>query len=181
MSANSAGVVADLWTVPLEGSASPTVFLENARTGSFGRFSPDGRWVAYVSGESGTPEVYVRPYPRVSDTRWRVSDNGGGFDPFWAPDQSALYFTEANIDSGARQMRVPIQTGATFTRGPLTPLFQWVPLPERIGDPKDLMPDGRGFLAAVFATELSTTPEDQPQIVTVYNWFEELKRLVPTK
>ena len=78
-------------------------------------------------------------------------------------------------------MRVPIQTGATFTRGPLEPLFQRVPLPERISDPKDLMPDDRGFLAAVCATEVSTTAENQPQIVTVCNWFEELKRLVPAR
>jgi hypothetical protein len=49
--------------------------------------------------------------------------------------------------------------------------------PERVGDLKDLMPDGRSFLAAVSATQLSTTPGDEPQIVAVYNWFEELKRL----
>jgi serine/threonine protein kinase len=124
--------------------------------------------------------VYVRPYPKVSDTRWKVSDTNGGADPFWAPDQTALYYIEMNTANGARQMRVPIQTGATFTRGPLTPLFPWVPLPERIGDRRDLMPDGRSFLAVVDATAVSTTAEYQPQIVTVHNWFEELKRLVPT-
>jgi serine/threonine-protein kinase len=176
---NAADMI-DLWAVPLDGSASPALFLENTVSRRLARFSPDGRWVAYVSGDSGTTEVYVRPYPRVSDTRWRVSDDGGGIDPIWAPDQTALYFIDPRTATGAPEIRAPIQTGATFTRGPLEALFQWVPAPERVGDFKDLMPDGRNFLAAVFATELSTTPGDEPQIVAVYNWFEELKRLAPS-
>jgi len=170
-----------LWTVPLDGSAAPTVFLENIGAQPQARLSPDGRWVAYVSDESGTPEVYVRPYPRVDDTRWRVSESGGN-QPLWAPDQRAIYFNTQGTADGGPEMRAAVETGSTLTRGAVERLFGWVPAPERIGDRKELMPDGEHFLIAAGAGGAGNPAggtEEQSRIVTVYNWFEELKRLVP--
>jgi len=172
-----------LWTVPLDGSAAPTVFLENIGAQPQARLSPDGRWVAYVTDESGRPEVYVRPYPRVDDTRWRVSESGG-IQPLWAPDQKAIYFGGQGTAEGAPEWRAAVETGPTLTRGPVERLFGWVPAPERIGDRKELMPDGQHFLIAAGASsagQLAGGAEQQSRIVTVYNWFEELKRLVPTE
>jgi eukaryotic-like serine/threonine-protein kinase len=85
---------ADLWYVPVEGSAGverkPVPFAQTPFIESFGRFSPDGHWVAYVSDESGSREVYVRPFPSGSG-KWRISTNGGS-QPRWSRDGKELFY-----------------------------------------------------------------------------------------
>jgi Tol biopolymer transport system component len=136
--------------------------------------SPDGRWLAYESNESGRGEIYVRPFPDVRAGLWQISTEGG-VHPAWAPSGRELFFVAP--DGGL--MRVPVELEPTLTPG----------APARIiagryyhGGPYrsyDISPDGRRFL---MMSEGDVAGEGAPAagIVVVLNWFEELKRLVPT-
>jgi serine/threonine-protein kinase len=105
--------------------------------------SPDGRWVAYMSDESGRSEVYVRPFPNASQARWQISTTGGGV-PLWAPDSRTLYYR-----TGSGQVyAVTIEPGTTFIAGEQRLLFA---APEMyLGDGTwDIAPDGERFVAIV--------------------------------
>jgi Tol biopolymer transport system component len=129
----------DVWTYSLNTKrATPFVAIPRSPQHS-SHFSPDGRWIAYASAETGRLEVYVRPFPDGAPVV-RVS-NSGGEHPLWSPDQKELFF-----DTGGRLFAVPIKTGATFTADkpvelPITGFIQG-PLRRQY----DLMPDGRHFL-----------------------------------
>jgi Tol biopolymer transport system component len=94
----------DLWVLPMQGSArTPDPFLRSPADESSGVLSPDGRWMAYTSDESGQPEVYVRGFPR-GEGPWRISSSGGR-EPRWRGDGGELYFR-----SGSDLMAVSIGT-----------------------------------------------------------------------
>jgi serine/threonine protein kinase len=149
----------DIWLLPRDGTpvpllADPTL-NENSAT-----FSPDGRWLAYVSNETGRGEVYVQGYP-FAGTRKRISAGGGG-SPIWARD--GLYY-----GSGSDVYFVAIAPGAD--------------LPVRV-TPQRLMrdavavsPDGQRFVGL---QEQESESGSVGSLSLVVNWFEELKRLVPT-
>src|SRR4029079_13148541 len=80
-------------------------------------FSPDGRWLAYVSTETGREEVFVRPFPRLN-AKWQVSGDGGS-RPAWAPSGRELYY-----QNGRALMSVPIQTQTPFVPGRPQRLFE---------------------------------------------------------
>jgi Tol biopolymer transport system component len=126
------------------------------------KLSPDGRWLAYVSNQSGAYEVYVQPFPG-GPGRWQVS-TGGGTEPLWARDGAELYYRSADRDLVA----VPIQTGAGFTIGARRVLF---PTLRYHSDPNgtsyDITPDGRRFL-------MIKRPVDQ-ELVVVLHWIQELR------
>jgi Tol biopolymer transport system component len=91
---------ADLWVLPLEGDRTPWVLLKTPFSERHGTFSPDGRWVAYQSNESGRNEIYIRPFagPAASGAsasqvggQWQVSTAGGTF-PRWRRDVRELYY-----------------------------------------------------------------------------------------
>ncbi len=132
-----------------------------------GRFSPDGRWITYVSEESGERQVYVRAYPGPGG-QIQIS-NEGGYDPLWSPDQRELFYRNARDI-----MVVNIQTNPDFRPSKPRLLFKG---PELGGISNyrswDIMPDGQRFVAV----ETAPAPTE---LVVVLNWFEELKRLVPT-
>jgi Tol biopolymer transport system component len=135
--------------------------------------SPDGRWLAYESNESGQYEIYVRPFPDAGGGRWQIS-NGGGTKPLWARKGQELFYV---APTGAL-MAVGIAPGATFSAGTPTKLFEgryYVGDAANVGRTYDVSPDGRRFLMMKADT---TTP---PQIIVVQHFDEELKRLVPTK
>jgi serine/threonine-protein kinase len=133
-------------------------------------FSPDGKWLAYVSNASGADEVYVRPYPIVRGTERRVSE-GGGQGPVWSPDGSALYFRGAES-----MMMAPTPLGPGFVPGRPQPLF-----PIRgyrfSGNSSafDILPDGKRFLMVTMGDPQAPV---HPQINVVLNWFDELRRRV---
>jgi serine/threonine-protein kinase len=131
--------------------------------------SPDGRWLAHTSDQSGRTEVWVRPYPGPG-VPVRVSTNGG-IEPVWSRTGHELYYLE-----GQRVMAVAVSTGSTFRFKPPTLLFD---SRYRIfGQPwsYDVAADGR-FLMVKPTTETHASP----QVVVVLNWHEELKRLAPLR
>jgi Tol biopolymer transport system component len=134
------------------------------------RFSPDGRWLAYISDESGRFEIYVQPYPGPGG-KWQISTEGGT-EPVWNPNGKELFYR-----SGNKMMAVDIGTQASFVAGKPRMLFEglYVPPPVPIQN-YDVSPDGQRFLMlkSIGSTEAAPT-----QINVVLNWFEELKRRVP--
>jgi eukaryotic-like serine/threonine-protein kinase len=131
--------------------------------------SPDGRWLAYQSNESGRYEVYVRPFPGVDGGKWLVSRAAGTRSPVWSKDGRELFY----IDDVRRELvAVPITTSPELTAGVPRALF-------RLPDDAYLIhfiTDGQRFLVARRSAALA--PRHRPLIVTE-NWTQELRQLVP--
>ena len=114
----------DLWILPLDGTRKAVPFLETPANETHAAFSPDGRLVAYVSDESGMPQIYVRTFP-ASGSRWQVS-RGGGDWPAWSADGKELFFV--GLDRVLQA--VPIVGTSPFSFGGPVPLFRMrVPQP----------------------------------------------------
>jgi serine/threonine-protein kinase len=88
---NGARGAGDLVGIPLQGDTAPVPLVATPFSELHPAVSPDSKWLAYTSNESGANEVYVRPFPNAGDGRWQVS-NGGGSAPMWSPDGSELFF-----------------------------------------------------------------------------------------
>ena len=136
-------------------------------------FSPDGHWLAYISNESGRPEVYVQPYPGPGG-KWQISTEGGT-EPIWNRNGRELFYR-----SGNKMMAVDITTQPSFSAGKPRMLFEgqyvaddW-PL---ITAAYDVSADGQRFLMVKPRPSRLPSPT---QINVVLNWFEELKQKVPT-
>jgi len=139
----------DLWMLPLVGDRTPSPLFQTPFTERNARFSPDGRFLAYLSDESSSFEVFVSPFPFTGE-KVRVS-SGGGTSPRWSRDGRELFYA-----SDARQLvAVPIRT---------TPSLQ-------LGAPVTLSVDGKAFLASV--PEISA---NQQPLTAVVNWTSEVRR-----
>jgi len=158
----------DIWVLPMEGERRPRPFLQTPFTESSPRFSPDGRWLAYVSNESGRYQVYVQPYPGPGG-KWQISTEGG-VEPLWARNGRELFYRH-----GDQMMAVGVSTQPTFTAGSPRLLFEgpYEPTPLTLAN-FDVSPDGQQFL--MMKSEQESAPT---QLHVVLNWFEELKRRVP--
>ena len=133
------------------------------------QLSPDGRWLAYFSDESGQDEVYVRPFPNVQDRRWTVS-TAGGWSPVWSPDSRELFYM-----NGAAVMAVRIDAqGDAFVHGTPELLFEG-PFDTIMDRNFDVSPNGTHF---VMVEADPNAGADRFHVVQ--NWFEELKAPVPT-
>jgi Tol biopolymer transport system component len=134
--------------------------------------SPDGNWIAYVSYESGQPEVYVRPAPPAGGTQRRVSD-GGGTDPRWSPTGGELYFIGPDLDL----MAVPIQLEPSFSAGRPESLFSVSQI-----DWLEVAPD-ETFIGLQEIPDATSDGADAGrstnQLIVVQHWFEVLKERVP--
>jgi Tol biopolymer transport system component len=126
---------ADIWVRPMDGGAPGAPFLATAQDESEPSISADGRWIAYTSSETGTPEVYVRQYPDHG-AEWQIS-SGGGSSPLWSRDGRELYFV-----AGTRMMAVAIETRPSFRTGTPRTLFDGGFSNTRAHD-FDVGPDGR--------------------------------------
>jgi serine/threonine-protein kinase len=144
-----------------------------------GIVSPDGRWLAYESNSAGRFEIYVRPFPNVSDGQWLVS-NAGGVQPLWARSGRELFYVAPNgslltvpVDSRGTTWSAGTATklveGHYFTGGNLFTTRQY-----------DVSLDGQRFLM-IKEGGVSDPTAAPPQVIVVQHWTEELKRLVPTK
>ena len=136
--------------------------------------SPNGRWIAYQSDESGQREVYVRSFPDVSSRRIMIS-TGGGSRPLWSADGTELFYF---VSPGAI-MRVPVDAGNDFDAGSPELLFEGTYEPLNTGRHYDVSPDGRRFLILT-ETEVEDS-QSNPSIVFVDNWFDDLEARVPVR
>ncbi len=127
--------------------------------------SPDGRWLAYQSDESGQAEIYVRPFPRVTGGRWQVSVAGGRV-PRWSPDGRELFFID---EVGLMAARV--LPAEPFRFDPPSRLFAVRMFAGRGGNDYEVSRDGRRFL---FILDGPQPPERQAQIVVVQGWRGEV-------
>jgi Tol biopolymer transport system component len=158
----------DIWLVPTTGDRTPTPFLQTAFEERGARISPDGRWMAYSSNESGNDAVYVTRFPQAG-AKWSVSPKGGAF-PIWRRDGRELFYRAP----GGQLMAVPIAAGAEFQPGVAVPLFN----PSAavgtlgLGTFYDVAPDGR-FLINVFVERTS------PPATVVLNWRPDAERPAP--
>jgi serine/threonine-protein kinase len=136
--------------------------------------SPDGKWLAYESNETGRSEIYVRPFPATDSGKWQVSTNGGQA-PLWARSGRELFF----VDAERNMVVAPAQGGATPQFGARRILFNlgddlYLTSSERY-TPFDLMPDDQRFIMARVVRRAEAT---ERTFVLVENWFEELKAKV---
>ena len=147
-----------------------TPFLKTKAREGWPEYSPDGRWLAYVSNESGRMEVWVRPFPGPGG-RWQVSKEGG-LEPIWSKDGRQLFYREAG-----RVWAADVRTDSGFSTGKPRLLFEKPGfMTANAVRNWDLYPDGRGFL---MMKEGEIKPRPATEMVLVQNWFQELKRLVP--
>ncbi len=132
--------------------------------------SPDGKWIAYGSDESGRTEIYVRPFPDAERARYVVS-RAGGSEPMWAHSGRELFFRDATGNLNA----VPVDVGDRFSAGPARVLFNALQYkPEIRHRFYSVSPDDNSFIFARTGDYASGAP-----LVVTLNWFEELKRRVP--
>ena len=167
----------DVGLLPLEGNGEPQWIISSGAAECCADISPDGKWLAYSSNELGRLNVYVTPFPEA-DVKWLISEaEDGGEQPVWSlPDGKELFYR-----SGNRMMVSSIQTSErTLTRGKPEVLFEGSYVYTHAASTGmqyyDISPDGQRFLMM----KEGDLPETQDQINVVLNWFEELKRLVPT-
>jgi Tol biopolymer transport system component len=154
----------DIWLFPVTGDRTPTPFLQTQFDEGNARISPDGRWMAYSSNESGSDGVYVTRFPQPGG-KWSVSPKGGSF-PIWRRDGRELFYRAPD----GQLMAVPIAAGADFQPGVAVPLFN----PSAavgtlgLGTFYDVAPDGR-FLINVFVERTS------PPATVVLNWRPDVR------
>ena len=154
----------DLWFLTFP-ELRATQFLKAASTLKTGRFSPDGKWVAYSSNESGRWEIYVTSFPEAHG-KWQVS-NTGGDQPRWRGDGMELFY----LSTDSKIMAVPVKTGSNFDAGTPTALFQANPR-EMVATSElfsyDVSNDGQKFLVNA-SLKTAMTP-----MSVVLNWSAKL-------
>jgi serine/threonine protein kinase/Tol biopolymer transport system component len=161
----------DLWALPLEGDPKPVLLLGTEFDEREGSFSPDTRWIAYTSNESGRPEIYVRPFtasgssgPALGEGKWQVSKDGGT-SPKWRADGKQIVFRAPNgspmaVDVGGN--------GSAFQAAVPRQLFA---APANVGG-WDVTADGNRFLMGLSPGGQTT---DEP-ITVVLNWQAALRK-----
>jgi eukaryotic-like serine/threonine-protein kinase len=166
----------DQWQVSLSGDHKAVPLLQTPFQESHGQISPDGRWLAYYSGESGSPEVFVQSYPPGAG-KWQISVSGGYF-PRWSRDSHELFFI--NQPTAGKMMAVDVRTnGAMLERGRPKELFTtaYVNLPHGGGASAyhtyAVTPDGQRFLMPF--PSANRDPEKR-QIAVVLNWAAALPK-----
>lgn len=159
----------DIWLLHLNGDRKPQAFLATQFDERNPRLSPDGRWLAYTSNESGRMEVYVQPFPGPGGKR--LISTEGGTEPVWSRNGRELFYL-----SGDKFMAVDIATQPTLSAGSPRLLFEGRYVTSLTGSSGyDISPDGQRFLRVqAIEPDLPAT-----QINVVFNWFEELKQRVP--
>jgi eukaryotic-like serine/threonine-protein kinase len=162
---------ADLWVLPLFGDRKPFPFLQTPFGEVPGRFSPDSRWIAYASDDSGRNEVYVAPFPGRGETpgsRWQISTTGGT-QPRWRKDGKEIFY----LAPDKRLMAAAVNgQKSAFEVGAVRSLFD-TRAPSTINPRSayDVSPDGQHFLVNTLAEEAASAP-----ITLVVNWPALLKK-----
>jgi serine/threonine protein kinase/Tol biopolymer transport system component len=165
----------DLWLLPLSGDRKPMVLVNSRFAETWGQVSPDGRWLAYASNETGAFEVYVRPFP-AGGGKVQVSTRGGQ-NPRWRRDGRELFYMA--LLAGEKLMAVDVTTAhGTFEAGPPKELFD-SGLVTTIGHSGPyhsyaVSPDGQRFL--IPQPPSGSTPGTSAPVVVVINWAAALQK-----
>jgi Tol biopolymer transport system component len=162
------GQPVDLMLLALGGGGQSRPLLSDPRhSEANGEISPDGRFIAYDSNESGRSEIYVRPFPEVDRARWQISTDGGSH-PLWARSPGELLFRTTSAPS--RLVSVAVEAKDGFRHGKPQPLFDLTPyVTSGVGRQFDISSDGKRFLM------LKETSGDSSSIIVVTNWFDEVR------
>jgi Tol biopolymer transport system component len=158
----------DLWVASLDGSEEARAFRATRYTEGYGTFSPDGRWIAYASNETGRPEVYVEAFPGPGE-RYQISADGGE-EPVWARGSGEIFYRR-----GEEIRAVRTRTSPRFEFEEARPLFSLPLFLAGLNDRNyDVSPDGQ----RVFALRVPDAVAPR-RIDVVTHWRDELSRLVP--
>jgi serine/threonine protein kinase/Tol biopolymer transport system component len=173
----------DLWTVPIEGDSAapragkPEALLQTPFDERYAVFSPDGRWVAYVSNESGAYETYVRAFPEATSGggKWQIS-NGGGTYPMWSRTGRQLFFE--TLDNRVMTAAYTVQGNSFVSEKPR--LWSERKLSNLTNNSSniDLAPDGKRF-AVILPVEQTGSPQARSRVTFIENFFEEVRRKAP--
>jgi len=167
----------DVMALRLDGSRQALPLVQTRFNESNGAVSPEGRWLAYDANDSGTYQIYVRPFPDVTRGQWQVSTSGGR-QPVWARSGRELFWVAP--DGGV--MGVAVAGGPTWTAGAPTKVLEGHYVVSTLGSgfPRDydIAADGRFLMMKTAGNDAASAP---PQIIVVQHFDEELKRLVPAK
>ena len=156
---------ADIYSIRMDGTDhTPEIVLQTPFNETRAHFSPDGRWIAYQSDESGRNEVYVASFKGAAG-KWQISTNGGG-DPCWSRDGKELFY----LATDQKLMTVPVSMGESFSPGTPQALFRIQTEVSRRRNVFDVSPDGTKFLFLVPVGETNTP------ITAVINWRAGLGR-----
>lgn len=154
----------DIWVLPMQAERKPYPLVQTPFREDYPHFSPNGRWVAYQSNESGRDEIYVTPFPGAGG-KWEVSA-GGGIQPIWSADGKELFYLSTDDRIMAFDVR---ERDSTIEFGTPQPLFQ-APVFAAPGWRYDAAADGQRFLVLV-------SKEEGPAPVTlVVHWSADLKK-----
>ena len=168
----------DIVVVDVAGAHHKTPLLHGKADEQYPDLSPDGRWIAYASSESGKSEVYVQPFPDLG-SRHQISTDGGTA-PAWSRDGRELFYTTTETFGGqaspTRMMAVAVATAPGFVASPPRMLFEGRYGATGIVRPYDVSPDGQRFL---MVKPKERAPISASQMILVQNWVEELKARVP--
>jgi len=159
----------------IERPSDTKVLVKNELCNAHAAVSPNGRWMAYRSNVSGQNEIYVERYPELGN-RQQIS-MGGGHVPVWSRDGRELFFPSLD---GRQMLAVPVQSGSTLVAGRPQVLFETAMGVSISGRPYDIAPDGR-FLIIIRGGQAEAGDGTASNLIVVQNWFEDLKRLVPTQ
>ena len=170
----------DLMILPMDGDeisgwkpGKPMVFLNSPFREAEPMFSPDGRWLAYMSNESGRNEIYVRPFPGPGG-KWQVSTGGGQY-PLWSRTHRELFYAAADN----RIMVVPWAVNGDSFQPAKPTVWSDAPFASRSMRSFDLHPDGEQFALAPASD--GQTGAKQDKVVFIFNFFDELRRQIPAK
>jgi len=166
---NGTAGAGDIVGVRTSGDTTPVPLVATPFSELHPAVSPDGRWLAYASNESGTNEIYVRPFPSTTGGRWQVS-NGGGIEPRWSADGRELYY----LDGTSHLVAAEIRKSPTFDVAELRPLFDASRFSIDIFHASyEVLPGGRGF---IFARPRTTDRGAvQPAVVQAESWFADVR------
>ncbi len=166
MSVSDPKTGSDLWLLPLEGKREPKPLLATPFQEPTGAFSPDGRWIAFQTNESGKAEIYVQDYPGGSN-RVQISTEGGT-EPVWSRNGKELFYRAGkklmvvSMGTGAAPGKPRILFEADFKTGDRIPAY-------------DVSPDGQHF----YFIQTNKQTARRATLDIVLNWFDELRRRVP--
>ncbi len=166
----------NLFARRMSGDTTPVTLADSEFPETGPTVSPNGRWLAYASTETGRHEVYVRPFPAVSGGKWLISV-GGGSEPLWSRDGRELFYRNGKNEMVA----VAVSAGSVAPpTGAQRVLFSATPYVSDFNHRLyDVSPDGRRFV--MLRMEAGTGGASEAQLIVVQNFFEELKRLVPRR